>query len=76
MSDALHDAGNGVTWADSTRRMREFRKRKQLGLGVRTIRVSREQVQKLVELGYLFPESKGDPQKEGVAVEAYLRDNL
>jgi hypothetical protein len=33
-------------------------------------------VQKLVELGYLFPESKGDPQKEGVAVEAYLGDNL
>jgi len=76
MSDALHDAGNGVTWADSTQRVREFRKRKQLGLGVRTIRVSRKQVQKLVELGYLFLESKGDPQKEGVAVEAYLDDNL
>ena len=72
MSDALHDAGNGVTWADSTQRVREFRKRKQLGLGART----REQAQKLVELGYLFLESKGDPQKEGVAVETYLGDNL
>ena len=30
MTDALHDAGNGVTWADSTQRVREFRKRKQL----------------------------------------------
>ena len=28
---------------------------------MRTIRVSRKQVQKLVELGYLFFESKGDP---------------
>ena len=46
------------------------------GLGVRTIRVSREQAQKLVELGYHFLESKGDPQKEGIAVEAYLGDNL
>ena len=72
MRDSLHDAGNGVTWADSTQRVREFRKRKQLGLGART----REQAQKLVELGYLFLESKGDPQKEGVAVEAYLGDNL
>jgi hypothetical protein len=76
MSDALHDAGNGVTWADSTQRVREFRKRKQLGLGVRTIRVSRKEAQKLVELGYLSFESKGDAQAEGVAVEAYLGDNL
>jgi hypothetical protein len=40
------------------------------------IRVSRKEAQKLVELGYLSLESKGDPQKEGVAVEAYLGDNL
>ena len=56
--------------------IKHARKRKQLGLGVRTIRVSREQAQKLVELGYLSLESKGDPKKEGVAIEAYLGDNL
>ena len=32
--------------------------------------------QKLVELGYLSLESKGDPKKEGVAIQAYLGDSL
>jgi hypothetical protein len=47
-----------------------------MGLAVRPVRLSRKQAQKLAELGYLFLESKGDPQKDGVAVEAYLGDNL
>jgi hypothetical protein len=63
-------------WPDSKQWVHEFRKRKKLGLELRTIRVSRKQVQKLVELGYLSLESKGDAQAEGVAVEAYLADSL
>jgi hypothetical protein len=47
-----------------------------MGFGVRPVRLSRKQAQKLVELGYLFLESKGDPKKEGVAIEAYLADSL
>jgi hypothetical protein len=43
---------------------------------VRTIRVSREQAQKLVELGYLALESKGQERPEACAVEAYLANNL
>ena len=60
----------------ATARQRNWRRNKRMGLGVRRVRLSRKQAQKLVELGYLFLESKGDPQKEGVAVEAYLGDNL
>jgi hypothetical protein len=47
-----------------------------MGLRVRPVRLSRKQAQKLVELGYLFLDSKGDAQAEGVAVEAYLADSL
>jgi hypothetical protein len=46
------------------------------GRGLRTIRVSRKQAQKLVELGHPFLGSKGDAQAEGVAVEPYLADSL
>ena len=56
--------------------MRTYRRNKRMGLGVRPVRLSRKEAQKLVELGYLSLESKGDPKKEGVAIEAYLGDNL
>jgi hypothetical protein len=56
--------------------VRDHRQRKKLGLQLRRVRLSRQQVTKLIELGYLSLASKGDPQKEGVAVEAYLGDNL
>ena len=56
----------------ATARQRNWRRNKGMGLGVRPVRLSRKEAQKLVELGYLFLESKGDPQKEGVAVEAYV----
>ena len=60
----------------ATARQRNWRRNKGMGLGVRPVRLSRKEAQKLVELGYLSLESKGDAQKEGVAVEAYLWDNL
>ena len=60
----------------ATARMRTYRRNKRMGLRVRPVRLSLKEAQKLVELGYLGLESKGDPQKEGVAVEAYLGDNL
>ena len=60
----------------ATARQRNWRRNKGMGLGVRPVRLSRKEAQKLVELGYLSLESKGDPKKEGVAIEAYLGDNL
>jgi hypothetical protein len=63
-------------WADSTYWSRDFRARKKLGLEIRRVRLSDAQIRKLIELGYLFLDSKGDPQKEGVAIEAYLADSL
>ena len=60
----------------ATARQRNWRRNKRMGLGVRPVRLSRKEAQKLVELGYLSLESKGDPKKEGVAIEAYLGDNL
>jgi hypothetical protein len=56
--------------------VREFRKRQKLGLLVRTIRTSPKQVTKLTTLGYLDFDSRGDEKAEGIAVEAYLGDNL
>ena len=63
-------------WADSTYWVRDYRQRKRLGLQLRRVRLSRDQVAKLIELGYLSLASKGDAQAEGVAVEAYLDDSL
>ena len=60
----------------ATARQRNWRRNKGMGLGVRPVRLSRKEAQKLVELGYLSLESKGDPKKEGVAIEAYLGDSL
>ena len=60
----------------ATARQRNWRRNKRMGLGVRPVRLSRKEAQKLVELGYLSLESKGDPKKEGVAIEAYLGDSL
>jgi hypothetical protein len=56
--------------------MRTYRRNKRMGLRVRPVRLSLKEAQKLVELGYLSLESKGAPQKEGVAIEAYLGDHL
>jgi hypothetical protein len=58
----------------STTRVREFRKRQKLRLVQRTIRISQDQVGKLVALGYLG--SRGDAKAEAIAIEAYLGDNL
>ena len=54
----------------ATARQRNWRRNKGMGLGVRPVRLSRKDAQKPVELGYLSLESKGDPKKEGVAIEA------
>jgi hypothetical protein len=62
--------------AVSTTRVREFRKRRKLGLFVRTIHISPKQVTKLITLGYLDFDSRGDEKAEGIAIEAYLRDSL
>ena len=60
----------------STVRSREYRRRKKLGLMARTVRITPKVVTKLVELGYLRFESRGDAKAEGIAIEAYLGDNL
>lgn len=75
MSNALRRDGNGVSCA-SAARVREFRKRKQLGLLTRTIRIAPKVVTKLIELGYLSFESRGDAKAEAIAIEAYLGDNI
>jgi hypothetical protein len=60
----------------SKQRTREYRARKRLGLWVRPVRVSRKVAQKLVELGYISLDSKGDKRAEAFAIEAYLADSL
>jgi hypothetical protein len=47
-----------------------------MGFGVRPVRLSRKQAQKLVELGYISLDSKGDKRAEAIAIEAYLADSL
>ena len=63
-------------WADSTQRSREHRMRKKLGLSQRTVRLTRSQAAKLIELGYLSFASKGIPRAEAIAIEAWLADSL
>ena len=60
----------------STVRSREYRRRKKLGLMARTVRIAPKLVTKLIELGYLDFNSRGDAKAEGIAIEAYLGDNL
>ena len=60
----------------ATARQRNWRRNKRMGLGVRPVRLSRNQAQKLVELGYLSLDSKGDKRAEAIAIEAYLGDSL
>jgi hypothetical protein len=60
----------------STTRAREFRKRKKLGIMLRTIRTNPKHVTKLIALGYLDFNSRGDEKAEGIAIEAYLGDSL
>jgi hypothetical protein len=62
--------------AVSTTRVREFRKRQKLGLMARTIRIAPKVVTKMIELGYLSFESRGDAKAESIAIEAYLGDSL
>ena len=44
--------------------------------GYRPVRLSLKEAQKLVELGYLSLDSKGDKRAEAIAIEAYLGDSL
>jgi hypothetical protein len=60
----------------ATARQRNWRRNKRMGLRVRPVRLSRKQAQKLVELGYIILDSKGDKRAEAIAIEAYLADNL
>ena len=60
----------------ATVRQRNWRRNKRMGFGVRPVRLSRKQAQKLVELGYLSLDSKGDKRAEAIAIEAYLGDSL
>jgi hypothetical protein len=57
-------------------RQRNWRRNKRLGLRVRPVRLSVKEAQKLVELGYLSLDSKGDKRAEAIAIEAYLGDSL
>lgn len=64
-------------WADSTLRWHAWRDRKKLGLvGMRSIRLTKDQIQKLCERGYLSLASKGNKTAEAIAIEAYLADSL
>jgi hypothetical protein len=60
----------------ATVRMQNYRRNKRLGLRTRSVRIGEKQVRKLIELGYLSLASKGDERAEGIAIEAYLADNL
>jgi hypothetical protein len=60
----------------ATARQRNWRRNKRMGLGVRPVRLSRKLAQKLVELGYISLDSKGDKRAEAFAIEAYLADSL
>jgi hypothetical protein len=62
--------------AGSTTRVREFRKHQKLGLLVRTLRITPKVVTKMVQLGYLSFDSRGDAKAESIAIEAYLGDSL
>jgi hypothetical protein len=37
---------------------------------------TKKQIQKLIELGYLSLASKGNKVADGIAIEAFLADNL
>jgi hypothetical protein len=50
--------------------MRTYRRNKRMGLRVRPVRLSLKEAQKLVELGYLSLDSKGDKRAEAIAIEA------
>jgi hypothetical protein len=60
----------------ATARQRNWRRNKRMGLRVRPVRLSRKHAQKLVELGYISLDSKGDKRAEAFAIEAYLADSL
>jgi hypothetical protein len=74
MTSGEHDSSAEAKRAVSTTRVREFRKRKNLGLMIRKVRINPGTVRKLIALGYL--EGEGDEQAEGIAIEAYLGDSL
>ena len=76
MTFGEHGSSAEAKRAVSTTRVREFRKRQKLGLLVRTIRISPQQVAKLTALGYLDFNSRGDEKAEGIAIEVYLGDSL
>jgi hypothetical protein len=70
-SDEAHRA-----FALVTARVRRYRRNKRLGLRLRTVRLSQPQADKLIELGYLSRSNDGGAMAEGIAIEAYLADNL
>ena len=74
MTFGEHESSAEAKRAVSTTRVREFRKRKKLGLMVRKVRINPDTVKKLIALGYL--ERSGDEKAEGIAIEAYLGDSL
>jgi hypothetical protein len=76
MTSDEQDSSAEAKRAASATRVREFRKRQKLGLLVRTIRISPKQVTKMIALGYLDFDSRGDEKAEGIAIEAYLGDSL
>jgi hypothetical protein len=80
LSQATFDAAGSSSEAHrhftSKQRTREYRARKRMGLCVRPVRLSRKLAQKLVELGYISLDSKGDKRAEAFAIEAYLADSL
>ena len=69
-SEAYRAFGPSAKW------MRTYRRNRRLGLRVRHVRLSEAQTAKLIELGNLSLASKGDAKAEGIAIEAYLGDNL
>jgi hypothetical protein len=58
------------------RSAREYRRRDQIGLMARTVRIAPRVVTKMIEVGYLSFESRGDAKARGIAIEAYLAKAL
>jgi hypothetical protein len=57
-------------------RMRSHRARKKYGPFPRRLLVSRTQLDKLEERGYLDPDRRGDRADEAEAIETFLMDGL
>jgi hypothetical protein len=71
--DAVTDDARRARWRLNSKR---YRKRRQRGLWRRTVSVEEHQLDSLENLGYLDPDSRGDPVDESVAIEAFMADQL